>query len=50
MFYLANLGLLEQNLFQNDNCGVAEIELQDAMEIDTPHDLEIARMLMKMRN
>lgn len=50
MFYHADVDLLKRNLFQNDDCGVVEIELQDAMEIDTPHDLEIARLLMEMRN
>lgn len=50
MFYFADVDLLEMNLFQNDNCEIVEIETQDAMEIDTPHDLEIARLKMKMRN
>jgi N-acylneuraminate/3-deoxy-D-glycero-D-galacto-nononate cytidylyltransferase len=49
MFYFTRLDLLKLNSFQDENCDVVEIETKDSLEIDTQYDLEIARLLMKIR-
>ncbi|KAG5675379.1 hypothetical protein PVAND_005287 [Polypedilum vanderplanki] len=47
MFYFAKRKLLDDGLFQNNNCDVVEIRSKDSLEIDTPYDLELARILKK---
>jgi N-acylneuraminate/3-deoxy-D-glycero-D-galacto-nononate cytidylyltransferase len=49
MFYFSKRNILDRNLFQDDSCGVVEILAEDSMEIDTPTDLELARILFQMR-
>lgn len=47
MFYLASRKLLEQGLFQNENCGVVEIDPIDSIEIDNPIDLLVADAILE---
>ncbi|XP_055585469.1 N-acylneuraminate cytidylyltransferase [Uranotaenia lowii] len=47
MFYFARKSLLMQGRFQNDNCGIVEIDYRDALEIDSGYDLELAKMIVQ---
>uniref|UniRef100_A0A0A1WPK2 N-acylneuraminate cytidylyltransferase n=1 Tax=Zeugodacus cucurbitae TaxID=28588 RepID=A0A0A1WPK2_ZEUCU len=48
MFYFSTRHLIEvEQRFQNDKCGVVEIDAADAMEIDTYTDLLMAECLMQ---
>lgn len=46
MVYITERQLLEKGMFQSEKCKVLEIPQKDAMEIDTPFDLEVARCLI----
>ncbi|XP_058060734.1 N-acylneuraminate cytidylyltransferase A [Anopheles bellator] len=49
MFYFTNRRLvMEEGTFQNERCGVVEVEELDALEIDDAKDLEMARLLIAM--
>ncbi|XP_053954021.1 N-acylneuraminate cytidylyltransferase A [Anastrepha ludens] len=48
MFYFSTRHLIEvENRFQNENCGVVEIDEADSMEIDTYTDLKLAQCLLQ---
>ncbi|XP_062534855.1 N-acylneuraminate cytidylyltransferase-like [Armigeres subalbatus] len=47
MFYFAKRKLTLEGYFQNDNCEVVVIDDKDAMEIDTPYDLWLARKILE---
>ncbi|CAH1707401.1 unnamed protein product [Chironomus riparius] len=49
MFYFTKRELLNEGLFQNDNCDIVQIKNEDSLEIDRPDDLELARVLNKYR-
>nr|CAD7459955.1 unnamed protein product [Timema tahoe] len=44
MFYFTTCRLAQQGLLQGERCGVVEIPKNCSIEIDTPFDLELARM------
>lgn len=48
MFYIASKELLTEGKFQDEDCGVVEIEKMDSMEIDTDYDLKMVEFLLTM--
>nr|CAD7426415.1 unnamed protein product [Timema monikensis] len=44
MFYFTTCRLAQQGLLQGERCGIVEIPKNCSIEIDTPLDLELARM------
>ncbi|XP_052869713.1 N-acylneuraminate cytidylyltransferase A [Anopheles cruzii] len=49
MFYFTNRRLvMDEGSFQNERCGVVEVEELDALEIDDAKDLELARLLIAL--
>lgn len=49
MFYFAKRELLVAGVFQNNQCQIVEVDLLDALEIDNPSDLTVAKCLKKLR-
>lgn len=50
MFYFARRHLLLSGIFQNDRCEVVEIDSNDALEVDRPDDLKLAKFLIEPQN
>lgn len=46
MFYIASKELLTEGKFQDEDCGVVEIEKRDSMDIDTEDDLKMVEFLL----
>ncbi|KAL9905549.1 CMP-sialic acid synthase [Glossina fuscipes fuscipes] len=47
MFYFSNKSLVQQDRFQNEWCEVVNINSEDALEIDTFNDIELAKCLLQ---
>ncbi|XP_055616223.1 N-acylneuraminate cytidylyltransferase A [Toxorhynchites rutilus septentrionalis] len=51
MFYFARRALLlGEGVFQNENCAMVEVDVRDALEIDSWYDLELAKILVQQNN
>ncbi|KAG4072095.1 hypothetical protein HA402_015594 [Bradysia odoriphaga] len=50
MIYVAKKSLLQNGAFQNERCGFIEVRPADSLEIDTPSDLQLANVLIKVTN
>lgn len=49
MYYFAKRQLLMDGAFQNNYCQIVEVDMLDALEIDSPSDLTVAKCLKKLR-
>ncbi|KAI5631882.1 cytidylyltransferase domain-containing protein [Phthorimaea operculella] len=47
-FYMSRRALIEQERFQNNNCSVIEVSAVESLEVDSPHDLQVANALHKV--
>lgn len=48
MFYMASKELLIEGKFQDEDCGVVEVDKRDAVDIDTKADLKMVEFLLTM--
>lgn len=48
MFYIASKELLNEGKFQDEDCGVVEIEKRDSIDIDGTTELKMADFLLSM--
>ncbi|KAH8286841.1 hypothetical protein KR018_001533, partial [Drosophila ironensis] len=46
MFYFSNRQLVQSGLLQNNRCSIVEIDAKDGLEIDTNHDLTLAKYIL----
>ncbi|XP_017060235.1 N-acylneuraminate cytidylyltransferase [Drosophila ficusphila] len=49
MFYFSRRRLVESGLLQNNRCSIVEIDSQDSLEIDSSHDLLMAKYILSSR-
>ncbi|XP_037037274.1 N-acylneuraminate cytidylyltransferase [Bradysia coprophila] len=49
MIYVTKKSLLQNGAFQNERCGFIEVCPSDELEIDSPSDLQLANVLIKLR-
>lgn len=48
MFYMASKELLNEGKFQDEDCGVVEVDKRDSIDIDNVTDLKMAEFLLGM--
>jgi len=46
MFYFSMRKLVDSGLLQNNRCSVVEIDAKDSLEIDSSHDLTLAKYIL----
>nr|XP_016924340.2 N-acylneuraminate cytidylyltransferase [Drosophila suzukii] len=46
MFYFSRRRLVKSGLLQNNRCSIVEIDVKDGLEIDTSHDLTLAKYIL----
>ncbi|XP_063698844.1 N-acylneuraminate cytidylyltransferase [Culicoides brevitarsis] len=49
MFYMASKDLLIEGKFQDEDCGIVEVDKKDSIDIDTPEDLKLVEFLLAMQ-
>nr|XP_017089480.2 N-acylneuraminate cytidylyltransferase A isoform X1 [Drosophila bipectinata] len=49
MFYFSKRKLVDKGLLQNNRCSIVEINSEDGLEIDSSHDLSLAKYILSSR-
>ncbi|KAH8267775.1 hypothetical protein KR026_005698, partial [Drosophila bipectinata] len=49
MFYFSKRKLVDKGLLQNNRCSIVEINAEDGLEIDSSHDLSLAKYILSSR-